>query len=39
VVRRRSGGIVTISAIGNPQPVAVGMVEAGLLRDYCYAEK
>ena len=36
---RRSGGIVTISVIGNPQPMAVGIVDMGLFRDYCYAKK
>ena len=36
---RRSGGIVTVSVIGNPQPMAGGMVEEGLFRDYCYAKK
>ena len=33
---RRSGGIVTISVIGNPQPLAVGMIEHALFREYCY---
>lgn len=33
---RRSGGIVTVSVIGNPQPLAVGMLEHGLFREYCY---
>ncbi|KAL3786418.1 hypothetical protein ACHAW5_002249 [Stephanodiscus triporus] len=36
---RRSGGIVTVSVIGNPQPMAVGTVEPGLFRDYCYSKK
>jgi translation initiation factor 2D len=33
---RQSKGVVTISIIGNPQPLAVGMIEKGLLREYCY---
>jgi hypothetical protein len=36
---RRSGGIVTISVIGNPQPLAVGMIEHALFREYCYNNK
>ena len=35
-ILRRSGGIVTISVIGNPQPLAVGMLEHALFREYCY---
>ena len=33
---RQSKGLVSISIIGNPQPVAVGMIERGLFREYCY---
>mmetsp|Transcript_32158 Transcript_32158/g.67599 ORF Transcript_32158/g.67599 Transcript_32158/m.67599 type:complete len:796 (-) Transcript_32158:293-2680(-) len=35
---RQSKGLVTISIIGNPQPVAVGMIEKGLFREYCYSK-
>lgn len=33
---RQSGGLVTITIAGNPQPAAVGKVEEGLLREHCY---
>ncbi|KAL9180734.1 hypothetical protein ACHAXT_011187 [Thalassiosira profunda] len=35
---RQSKGLVTISVIGNPQPVAVGTVEHSLFREYCYSK-
>jgi len=35
---RQSKGIVTISVIGNPQPVAVGTIEKSLFREYCYSK-
>lgn len=35
---RQSKGVVAISVIGNPQPVAVGTIEKGLFRDYCYSK-
>ena len=33
---RQSKAIVTISIIGNPQPIAVGKVEKSLFRAFCY---
>eukprot|EP00584_Thalassiosira_punctigera_P026642 CAMPEP_0172579848 /NCGR_PEP_ID=MMETSP1067-20121228/139459_1 /TAXON_ID=265564 ORGANISM="Thalassiosira punctigera, Strain Tpunct2005C2" /NCGR_SAMPLE_ID=MMETSP1067 /ASSEMBLY_ACC=CAM_ASM_000444 /LENGTH=253 /DNA_ID=CAMNT_0013372579 /DNA_START=79 /DNA_END=836 /DNA_ORIENTATION=- len=33
---RQSKGLVTVSVIGNPQPLAIGAVENGLFREYCY---
>mmetsp|Transcript_12892 Transcript_12892/g.23162 ORF Transcript_12892/g.23162 Transcript_12892/m.23162 type:complete len:812 (-) Transcript_12892:42-2477(-) len=35
---RHSKGFVTVSVIGNPQPCAIGMVEQGLFREYCYSK-
>ncbi|KAL7437942.1 hypothetical protein ACHAXH_003295 [Discostella pseudostelligera] len=35
---RQSKGIVTISVIGNPQPVAIGTIEKSLFREYCYSK-
>ena len=35
---RQSKGYVTISIIGNPQPMAIGIVEHGLFREYCYSK-
>ncbi|KAL7542105.1 hypothetical protein ACHAXR_011517 [Thalassiosira sp. AJA248-18] len=35
---RQSKGLVTISIFGNPQPVAIGMIEQGLFREYCYSK-
>ena len=35
---RQSKGIVTISIIGNPQPVAIGIIEKTLFREYCYSK-
>ncbi|EJK49934.1 hypothetical protein THAOC_31138 [Thalassiosira oceanica] len=34
-LRRSPGGLVTISVIGNPQPLAVGTVDAALFREHC----
>lgn len=34
---RQSKGLVTVSVLGNPQPAAIGSVENGLFREYCYA--
>ncbi|KAL7538095.1 hypothetical protein ACHAWF_005997 [Thalassiosira exigua] len=35
---RQSKGLVTISVIGNPQPLAVGTIENSLFREYCYSK-
>ncbi|EED90413.1 predicted protein [Thalassiosira pseudonana CCMP1335] len=35
---RSSKGLVTISILGNPQPVAIGFIEKSLLREYCYSK-
>jgi len=35
-LRQSKGRLVSISIIGNPQPVAIGMIEKGLFREYCY---
>ena len=34
-LRRSPGGLVTVSAMGNPQPLAVGNVDSTLFRDHC----
>ncbi|KAL7471292.1 hypothetical protein ACHAXS_011591 [Conticribra weissflogii] len=36
---RQSKGVVTVSVEGNPMVCAVGLVDRGLFRDYCYGKK